>query len=340
MHPSRLQRGVLLSAACLLILATSAHADIIATREAISGEGRLEVQATERTQKSNSSVGGVPASDVVATYANDLAIVSAGAGRAYAAAIGKHYELQINDRLDVIDQSDATDALGGVLRVDFFAASPNDNIDVLRTFVTTNSLSEDTQFNATSLGFQRTLHLRDTENVVGARYGLGGILAVGGAVGTRDVTIHTVDSLGTATSGSVSPDTQQVFATLRLGSRTGFSALFNYIDDKTSKTSGSLFTFDAQSTLRVAAVGNSCDHRGPGLCLSYSILELNQHVSNIASVEEEIDTATLRMIFRNWGVDVSQESLKSSHSATALGVTQTSHNTIDTVRLGLVIFWE
>ncbi len=340
-HPARLlQCGVLLAAACLLTPASPAHADIAATREAISGEGRIEIQATERTQKSDATIGTVPAADISSTYANDLAVLSVGAGRTYAAAIWKHYELRIDDRLQLIDQSDSVDALGGVLRIDVFNAKPDEDINVLRMFVTTNSMTEDTRFNAPSLAFSRTLNIRDTENVFGLRYGFGGFLAVGGAVGSRDVAIRTVDSLGTAAAGTVAPGTQQVFATLRLGQRSGFSALFNYIDDKTVKTAGNLFTFDAESILRIASIGTSCNQRGPGLCLTYSVLEQNQHVSDIESVEAQVDTATLRMIFKNWGVDVSQESRKSFHSATALGVTQTSNNTIETVRLGLVIFWD
>jgi hypothetical protein len=292
----------------------------------------------------------VPARDLVATYADDLAVVSVGAGRVYAAVIGRHYALRTDDRLLLMDQSDTVDALGGALRIDLFNATPAEDINVLRLFVTTNSRTEDTAFSAASLAFSHALHLRDSENAIGARVGFAGILAVGGAVGSRDVSIQTVDALGTAASGSVasgtvasgtvSPGTQQVFLTLRLGPRSGFSALFNYIDDKTLKQTGSLFAFDAESILRAAAIGNGCDRRGPGLCLSYSLLEQNLHVSGIESVEEEVGTATLRMIFRNWGVDVSQEQRKSLHSATSLGVTQISQSTLATVRLGLVIFWE
>ncbi len=316
---------------CALLRPSAARADLDATMEAIQGVRRVQVQVNQRTQDSSSQLAGTPSSDISTAYEDDVAILSVGSGPFYIAGIGHSFLAKTADNLTPFEVKYTRDAASGVLRWDFININLNNNLDGLRLFVTGNSAVESSTFNISAGTFLQTVKVDETETVLGALYGIAGIFAIGGAVGTRDLSIHTQDSLGNATADNVYADSQQVAVGLNLGPVRLF-----YVEDQTPKKAGGLYTFDSDATLSRISIG---DPGGRGFGVSYQVRDEKRHITTLQTQESQNEDFRVSLAFDSFSFSVTQRHTLLSQSAVVGAAIQQADSKFDSLLLQFIFFY-
>jgi len=325
-----LRACAVVAAAWILAPPSAARANIEATHEVMFGTRRVELEVSQRTANSTARNAGAPYSDSSIAIEDNSAALSVGVSSMYLAGFANNFLFRQVDNLAQTETEMTRDSVGGAFRWD---AGERKSAGI-SLFLTGNSASEDTTLRNSPLSFYQRVKLDDTETAAGAIFHTAGTVSIGigGALGTRSLSIRAVDSSANTTTDKISGTSGQSLLVLGIGAPTGLRADAYYIEDQMLKTAGRLYAVDSDSSRSGIRIGAGT---GRGISLRYEVTGTKRHIADLQSLDRNIERVGLRFGGGSFSFDVIQQHTDLKTSGTSGGVTNQINTKYDTLFLSM-----